>query len=268
MATNTGDSSSFLEIGTTIKSALNEWENARSLLFTTINLYISACAVLKTACARPAYYSNGYVGIEEALATVDFYLGALELEEEKLRSMRASLTTLRNKSTTLARVNKLPPEILSYVFSLAKSHCVHDEDFGSHGPAAVCVYWRHIATNAPNLWSHVDIGPGTRERLAKLLLGRTKDCPIHIHAHELDTDSTNGESTPEGEAEEVVKLLEPHIGRVRSLDIHSRSKSSAFISAVLNCGYVMVARFFPSRCWHRVRPLVVCYVSEQVKTQV
>ncbi|KAG8787685.1 hypothetical protein FRC12_015362 [Ceratobasidium sp. 428] len=229
-STSTGNSSSFVEIGTTIKSALNEWENARSVLVTTINLYVSACAVLQTACARPAYYSNG---IEEALATVDFFLETLKLEEEKLRSARTSLTVLRNKSTTLSRVNKLPPEILSYVFVLAKSHCVHDEDFGPHGPAAVCTYWRQTATNTPNLWSHIDIGPGTRERLAKLLLDRTKDYPIHIHAHELDTDSTDGEPTLEGEAEEVVKLLEPHIGRVRSLDIQSRSKSSAFIPAML-----------------------------------
>ncbi|KAG8784264.1 hypothetical protein FRC12_018859 [Ceratobasidium sp. 428] len=233
MATNLGNSSSFAEIGTTINFALNEWKHACALLSNTINLYVSACATLKTTCAVPVHRSSGYPEIEEVLVTVDSNLELLELEEEKLRSTRALLTTLRNNSTTLARVNKLPQEILSHVFVLAKSHCVHDEDFGSHDPAAVCSYWRRIAMNTPNLRSHIDIGSGSPERLVRLSLDRTKDHPIHIHVHEVDTNPPGTGFARKAEAEKVVELLEPHIHRVRALNVRSQSKFSAFTSTML-----------------------------------
>ncbi|KAG8708465.1 hypothetical protein FRC09_001249 [Ceratobasidium sp. 395] len=232
MATNLGNSSSFAEIGTTINFALNEWKHACALLSNTINLYVSACATLKTTCAVPVHRSSGYPEIEEVLVTVDSNLELLELEEEKLRSTRALLTTLRNNSTTLARVNKLPQEILSHVFVLAKSHCVHDEDFGSHDPAAVCSYWRRIAMNTPNLRSHIDIGSGSPERLVRLSLDRTKDHPIHIHVHEVDTNPPGTGFARKAEAEKVVELLEPHIHRVRTLNFASILSASPAISTI------------------------------------
>ncbi|KAG8787682.1 hypothetical protein FRC12_015359 [Ceratobasidium sp. 428] len=233
MATNLGDISSFVEIGAAKNSALNEWKHACALLSNAINFYASACTTLRTTCAVPAYHSSGYPGIEETLLIVDSHLGLLELEEEKLRSTRALLTALRNRSTTLAPVNKLPQEILSYVFILAKSYCVHDEDFGSHDPAAVCSDWRRIAINTPNLWAHIDIGPGTPERLTKLLLNRTKDYPIYIHAHELDANPSDNESSPEDEAKMAVDLLEPHIHRARGFVLKSQRDSRSFTSAML-----------------------------------
>ncbi|KAG8698832.1 hypothetical protein FRC09_006997 [Ceratobasidium sp. 395] len=233
MAANLDDSSSFVEIGTTINSALNEWKHACALLSNTINFYASACAALKTTCAVPVYRSSGYPRIEETLLTVNSHLELLELEEEKLRDTRALLTTLRNKSTTLAPVNKLPQEILSYVFFLAKSHCVHDEDFGSHGPTIVCSHWRHVAMNTPNLWTHIDIGPGIPERLAQLLLERTKDYPIYVHAHEPDANPSGNQSSLEDEAKMAIDLLKPHIHRVRGFIIQSRKTSSSFISAMI-----------------------------------
>ncbi|KAG8764887.1 hypothetical protein FRC12_007819 [Ceratobasidium sp. 428] len=153
-----------------------------------------------------------------------------------LDDMCTPLTRTSNPATT-AHANRLPPELLSRIFSLMGFFCVLDETSRINGPAGVCRYWRQVAVDAAYLWTHVDIGTKVPRGLTELLLRRSKSAPIHVHAisPELDENQTDSDSFTRDRAEEsIVVALEPHIHRSRTLNIHSADYYGYFIQAMLN----------------------------------
>ncbi|KAG8790224.1 hypothetical protein FRC12_012469 [Ceratobasidium sp. 428] len=128
-----------------------------------------------------------------------------------------------------APINTLPPEILSYVFTLSRSYCActSTEGIEFHDLAVVCTYWREIALNTTTLWTHIDVGPGTPTYLTKLLLKRTRDVPIHAHVYEPPTSLPRLEREASG-------LLAPHAHRVRTVHVESYSFNQTFIRSILN----------------------------------
>ncbi|KAG8766772.1 hypothetical protein FRC12_006665 [Ceratobasidium sp. 428] len=218
------------------QDALEEWKAARMLLASSIKSYLDACTTLATTYAQPPFRYYAESTVEEALTTVDSELDSLASEEHALRNIRISLATMRNRSATLARINTLPPEILAQVFVLSRTHCVHDNSLKFHDLAGVCAYWQQIALDTLDLWTHIDIGPGTPLNLAKLLLQRTRDSPIHVHLHEPEAEKIDNRliPTPDHEVSKAITVLTPHIHRVCTLDIESYSYSRVFIRALLN----------------------------------
>ncbi|KAG8717621.1 hypothetical protein FRC08_007104 [Ceratobasidium sp. 394] len=217
----------------TVKSALREWKSARTLLAGTIQTYLAACTTLRVSCTTPLHQSGERAIIEEARATVDSELESLASEEQALYDTRASLGTMRNGSTTLVRINTLPPEILARIFTLSKTHCVHDRDSESNGFAGVCVYWRRVAMDAAELWTHIDFIPNTPDSVPKLLLERSGGTPIHAHIYELRPGEGPDEDMSERAAKQVMAVLRPHSHRVRSFTVESLSRDGFFVLAVL-----------------------------------
>ncbi|KAG9127730.1 hypothetical protein FRC07_010342 [Ceratobasidium sp. 392] len=217
-------------IDNTIRFALDEWKSARSLLAAAIRSYLTACHALRDAYILPSEHS----AVEELLVTIDSELQSLVSDEGSLLGTRMSLTAMRNNSTTLVRVNRLPPEILANIFALSKTYCVRDDRMCFHNFTGVCAYWRQIATNRAELWTHIDVGPEVPDSLTKLLLERTQDIPIHVHLHEPNPKVHDDRPTPEHEVSRVTKLLSPHMHRVCTLDIESHSYSRSFVGTMLN----------------------------------
>ncbi|KAG8784478.1 hypothetical protein FRC12_018648 [Ceratobasidium sp. 428] len=139
---------------------------------------------------------------------------------------------MRSQSATLAWVNTLPPEILSNILVRSGSYCTRDNVSRFCDPAAVCTYWREVALGTVDLWTHIDLGPGTSYPLANLLLGRSKDSPIHVHLYE--PKPPNYDRTPDYEVSKAVGVLAPLVHRVSTLDIKSLSYSRNLVSAILN----------------------------------
>ncbi|KAG8701758.1 hypothetical protein FRC09_005154 [Ceratobasidium sp. 395] len=133
-----------------------------------------------------------------------------------------------------APINTLPVEILALIFKMAMPRCARNnkQQIEFYDPAAVCAYCRRVATNAPNLWTHIDAGPNTPTALTELLLKRTKSSPIHLHVYEPGEERY--ELTPLEQIGKTVDMLEPHMHRVFTLDINSDGFSTSLTAYVLN----------------------------------
>ncbi|KAG8713205.1 hypothetical protein FRC08_013575 [Ceratobasidium sp. 394] len=144
---------------------------------------------------------------------------------------------MTDKPTTLARINTLPPEIFPRIFALAKLYCLHNI-FTPYQPhqfnnfADVCRYWRQIAIDTTDLWTHIDIGPKTPTSLTQLLLERTRGSPIHIHFYE--PAPLPGASHSTTGPYDVIPILKPYILQVRSLDLDSYAYSTENVGFILN----------------------------------
>ncbi|KAG8711102.1 hypothetical protein FRC09_020772 [Ceratobasidium sp. 395] len=220
-----------------IRSALAEWKSARSLLASTIQSYLSACTDLHTACIGATHHLAERPVFEETLVTIDSELESLALEENRLRDSRILFTTTRNKSARLSCVNTLPPEVLVKIFALSKNYCEFGDIPKPDGFASVCSYWRQTAVAATDLWAHIDISPTTPESRTELLLGRSNNKAIHVHAIEpmeyvelYDLD----EHTYGRIVWTMMKPLIPHLCRLRTFSIESFSLGGEFISAIFN----------------------------------
>ncbi|KAG8692843.1 hypothetical protein FRC08_009505 [Ceratobasidium sp. 394] len=130
------------------------------------------------------------------------------------------------------RINTLPPEILALVFTFSRSCSrITKKKLVFYDFAAVCAYWRRVALDTPVLWSHVDVGPNTPEGLTQLLLERSKDVSIDVHAFEPGPPPDYPRTTEE-EVDRTIDILAPHIHRVRGLEVESYSFYLEFITSV------------------------------------
>ncbi|KAG8717619.1 hypothetical protein FRC08_007102 [Ceratobasidium sp. 394] len=221
-------------INLTVKSALQEWKSARTLLASTIQLYLAASTTLRVSCATPLRHSEEQSALEEALVTVDSELELLALEERALHDVRiGTLGTMRNNSTTLVRINTLPPEILARIFMLSKPRCVHDPGFKPDSFVAVCTYWRQVALDATGLWTHIDLGPNTPNGLPQLLLSRSGNTPIHVHVYNPRSHEEPDQDTSKRAVREVAIVLKPHLCRVRTFSLESESSNGFFVGFVM-----------------------------------
>ncbi|KAG8733601.1 hypothetical protein FRC12_018828, partial [Ceratobasidium sp. 428] len=225
---------STFEIGSPIFLALENWKATRTALTTTIRSYRSACDSLELAFTTHVPRRDKDPPVEAVLTAINSELESLASEEAALHDMRMSLTALRNRSTTLARINMLPPEILVEIFALSKTYCVKDDVRCFHNFAGVCAYWRQLSLNRVDFWSHVDIGPNTPDSRTDLLFKRTGDNPIHVHVSEPSVESNEWEHTIFSEVKKAVTILRPHIHRVCTLHLESPQDLSFLVNNVLN----------------------------------
>ncbi|KAG9105313.1 hypothetical protein FRC07_009397, partial [Ceratobasidium sp. 392] len=223
---------SLLETEKAIGSALDGWKAARRVLSNAIQSYLDACVTLHAVCISPSTRrSLKHAAIEDALITVDSELDSLVSDAKTLLSMQFSLATMRNKSATLARINTLPPEILANILVQSRSYCVHDDEFFCD-LASVCAYWREVALNTTELWTHVDVGPDTPPGLMSLLLERSRASPLYLHMFEPEPPGFGRMS--DLKVAETIKVLKPYVHRVHSLDVESYSYFQDFVSTILN----------------------------------
>ncbi|KAG8702801.1 hypothetical protein FRC09_004526, partial [Ceratobasidium sp. 395] len=176
--------------------------------------------------------------VKDMLASASSQLESFAPEENTVSSVRVSLAAAINNSTRLASVNRLPPEILASVFAFSKTYCVCDDGFQMAGPTGVCVYWRQIALETANLWTHVDVGLQTPRELIELLLSRSKNLPIHAHIFNTEPQEKTVTEVDNARTEypirDMMMALEPHIQRVCTLSIQCDTFRWHFVSAVLD----------------------------------
>ncbi|KAG8720387.1 hypothetical protein FRC09_009649 [Ceratobasidium sp. 395] len=215
-----------MEAGSSIKSALDEWKSMRAQLSDSIKSYLSACKTLGAVCTRDHRTRAGSSTVEQAFTQLDTELESLAAEEQVLRVTRLSLSTLRNKSGTLAPINLLPAELLVRIFTLSTiSNCRHyNHDAFPYNFTTTCVQWRRITLDIPDFWTHIDIGPGVPWELSRLMLDQaTGHGPLHLHIHENELPNP-GEQTPYIQYFPLglMRKLKPYIHRVYGLELSSR----------------------------------------------
>jgi hypothetical protein len=105
------------------------------------------------------------------------------LIDEAIALHQASVLALKSQKNSLAPISRLPPELLSQIFSLVKTKVIsHHSTMSPTGlewvkVTHVSTHWRHIAINLPSLW--VD-PPLKNFRWVQEMLQRSKDAGLEI----------------------------------------------------------------------------------------
>ncbi|KAJ8487194.1 hypothetical protein ONZ51_g4336 [Trametes cubensis] len=142
---------------------------------------------------------------------------------EELHQMEAAihsaLSTTRSRMNALLLVNRIPPELLLYIFELACDSCYDGYVSFRHRRKTcrrplplsltyVCRRWRDIALSAPTLWTRIDV---QNDHLLGLFLARSDTAALSLHI---------GDENPD-------VLLGAHVERLKRLDITTSASSSA-----------------------------------------
>lgn len=140
-------------------------------------------------------------------------------DERRLLDIRFVLSKARNRST--APINLLlPPELLTYIFSLISNTGESSERKKEYPTiiASVCSSWRQLSIGTCSLWSHIILNRrfewSNAENMlqrAQLYLARARGAPLH-----LDFDGRWAMS--EQERNSAISLLVPHMTSLRSLN--------------------------------------------------
>lgn|SRR6266850_764703 len=101
----------------------------------------------------------------------------------EIKALEESTRAAKYRRNALAPVSRLPPEILTEIFSILSSSA-GDDGFSHwvwlHVPH-VCHNWRETALNCPHLWNHINFN-----RLSSVgitgILARAKMAPLHLEA--------------------------------------------------------------------------------------
>ncbi|KAG8698269.1 hypothetical protein FRC08_006027 [Ceratobasidium sp. 394] len=210
-------------------NAFRCWKSARTTLTRAISDYLTASAGLCSVLSSPTCHPSAGYSVEQTLVGIDLELSSLQLEEKKLRQTRTTLANERNRSRILGVGNKLPPEILATIFTLATGRYTRRDRTASNrvhsSPttlASVSSFWRQIALRTPSLWSYVDLTVGGEayqndNQLAELSVKRSCNTLLCVNIRE---NYSFSRSTVLGcHVSSLVEFLAPLMHRVRMLEM-------------------------------------------------
>jgi len=117
------------------------------------------------------------------------------------------LSLIRSTRNALARVNRIPPDVLSMIPNYWEDG---DRDKGLIRLTHVCRGWREILTSRPLLWNRLDCMNVNR---TKLYIERSKCCPLGISLRQARYTFYR---------EDAFALTIPHIDRLRTLSVSGK----------------------------------------------
>ncbi|KAF9491603.1 hypothetical protein BDN71DRAFT_1592196 [Pleurotus eryngii] len=130
--------------------------------------------------------------------------------DEKITYYEAAIRELRTRRNIHSRISKLPTELLSEIFVLAKLASYINTRQGSWlNVACVCRHWRDIAVNEARLWNTFDLTRTMELDWVKIMLTRSKDASLCIRI------------PPSGYEPDTVKVVMSQISRTQDLQIYA-----------------------------------------------
>ncbi|KAI0747686.1 hypothetical protein C8Q80DRAFT_1168093 [Daedaleopsis nitida] len=130
----------------------------------------------------------------------------VNLCQEQIRAAYEEISQLRSLHNSLATVNRLPPELLSHVFSYL--HDLPRKNVDLIRATHICKHWRAVALKDPSLWSKFSLH---HTKAVKQYLERSKGHLLSLSLIGLEPSRT-------------VNQIRPVINRIRSLHITSSEK--------------------------------------------
>ncbi|KAG9111196.1 hypothetical protein FRC07_008079, partial [Ceratobasidium sp. 392] len=126
--------------------------------------------------------------------------------------------------------------ILTYIFKLSTVYCMRDKAAKGccNALARVDIYWRQLALDTPELWTHIDLSPDAPNGrslydASKLQLERAKNELVHLHLYEPKQQY----GSLDVEVHRLRDFLAPYAPRISALDLHSLNRSQSLIHSVL-----------------------------------
>ncbi|KAG8707361.1 hypothetical protein FRC08_000534 [Ceratobasidium sp. 394] len=214
---------------TGIPTSFQTWYDASKQLTESIQRYLDASLALESAITYRPENDLDAGALEKLFDAVQAELVSRYSRNDKTKRSYIALCRVFNQSTKFVPIQRLPPELLVRIFSLACQRCGF---FPSSEPkiskcqttktmltiTRVCADWRKLAIGTPKLWAHVDIidraGYHQEREHEGVWLERARNVPLSVQFF-----LTPYPNNP-------LSLLGPHLGAIRSLGFQSDSPSS------------------------------------------
>ncbi|CAE7058303.1 unnamed protein product, partial [Rhizoctonia solani] len=144
-----------------LSPALQQWEEAGTLLAGALNSYLDLCSSLYSNARREGVHPK------EIATRIDSVLGSLHVTIDRQTSKtRITLTQTRNQ--IMSRINAFPNEVLSEIFANtiyapANQYLISMTDRlvgiyrSTHRLLAVCTVWRDVVLSRGSFWSIIPI---------------------------------------------------------------------------------------------------------------
>ncbi|KAF8740247.1 F-box-like, partial [Rhizoctonia solani] len=173
--------------------------------------------------------------------------------EQKIQQVKASIGLIRNSSTAIVPIHRLPSNLLSRIFIKVTDSetCKLKLDSTDKLPKVpiylthVCTQWRKIAIASPDLWTHMDLSPLILKKQpslsrAQAFLSRSKESPLYLHVEYAAEENEDVSS--------LNHFISPLVPRIQKLKIcinltwlvseqrFSRSELSCFLNEDTTAG--------------------------------
>jgi len=175
----------------------------------------------------------------------------LQAVNREIQGLEDSIRESKYRRNALVPISRLPPEILSLIFSLLSFSAAHNKS-DRHVSSLlrlthVCRLWRDTALNRPHLWSHINFTKLTRVGITEML-ARAKMAPLHLEAR---IDYKN-----KTQLDFFEQQLEAHISHTRQLSLSEQFQTvlERFISSAPAMEFLSLADLYSS---HSHRPIHV-----------
>ncbi|CAE7195465.1 unnamed protein product [Rhizoctonia solani] len=173
----------------------HELSSAKEQLCSALNRYARVCSSTRDACLNGGQINS----ISELCTNLVKEANDITSYIQQLEGALTAVQAARNSISKISPISNLPAEILTCIFKLAASGqpCLVQRGYSGKisnikyplypdSLAHVCSFWRRVATNTPNLWTHIDVAldhslnPGLFAR-AKVYATRAGQLPLEIH---------------------------------------------------------------------------------------
>ncbi|KAF8595369.1 hypothetical protein BDV93DRAFT_548838 [Ceratobasidium sp. AG-I] len=197
-----------------------KWEESHEHLQHALQGYLDACLELEADCDRPSSSLDDEAELAISLGLIKHKMSYIDSDRDLLHGALSSLKRARNRSSKDVPSRRLPPELLTRIFTMVISVDKVDSEIAGPIPR-VCHHWRQLAIQTCELWSHIDVGITDNMfdgciPLMMLWLERVGKAPLNIHLHA-------GRMRQFAALEQAIKPLTQRVTQFRSLNITSYS---------------------------------------------
>ena len=166
------------------------------------------------------------------------------------------------------QVNKLPPELLVYIFEIARNMLLPSERSFRHFPfvlGGVSHYWRQVVFGTPMLWSNVDFSHPRDLTVLRTYLDRSKDYPIDLH-FTYDITLIQDEEADPSKVDQIICILQPHYFHCRSIRLScwtypqdAPEMVTSFLESMRDGHYPMLQSFLVEgdEMYHTIEPCAI-----------
>ncbi|KAG9097715.1 hypothetical protein FRC06_007251, partial [Ceratobasidium sp. 370] len=144
--------------------AFQVWKAARELFTTALKAYADASTALEAICVgNQASSKAARTEMEKVLTALEPELQQISLDVEQVTKTTKTLKVLRNQSTTLVPISRLPPKVFMRIFQ-SLMHLDPQDPAPQTGfwpfpetVAHVCSSWRQVSFDDSQLWGRIDL---------------------------------------------------------------------------------------------------------------